>query len=81
MITTLSIIIPSYRRGEILLETLSALSLMSAEGDEILVVDQTEPVSNEVAGTLAERNRVGAIRWIRHQPPGVVGALNRSFES
>jgi GT2 family glycosyltransferase len=56
MITNLSIVLPTYLRGEILLETLSALSLMCAEGDETLVVDQTEEVSNVVAGRLAERN-------------------------
>lgn len=40
--TKLSVVIPSYRRGEILLDTVAALLNLPVRPDEILLIDQTE---------------------------------------
>ncbi len=71
-----SIVMPSYQRAGVLLRTLDHLLGLEPQPGEILVVDQTDTQPPDVARVLTRLGREGRIRWMRHQPPGVVGAMN-----
>ncbi len=74
---SLSIVIPTYGRDNVLCDTIRALIALETRADEILVVDQTLEHESATAERLAAWEAEGRIRWIRHQPPGTVGAMNR----
>lgn len=76
---TLSIAIPSYRRGAMLLETLERIQALEAAPAEVLVIDQTERHPEEVARRLGALAREGAIRWVRLERPSIPGAMNRAL--
>lgn len=72
----ISVVVPSYRREAVLVETLRAVSRQLAEGDEVVVVDQTpghEPATEEA---LAELCRSAAVRWYRKGRPSICEAMN-----
>lgn len=71
----ITVVIPTYRRGQVLLDTLRHLAALRPVA-EILVVDQTESPAPEIEQALRGLEGAGAIRRFRRQPPGVVGALN-----
>ncbi len=73
---TLSVVIPTYRRGAILLRTLDLLAQLDAPPGEILVVDQTEEHPAGVEAELARMKAEGRIRWIRLSPPSIPRAMN-----
>lgn len=73
---TLSIAIPSYRRGAVLLETLERIQALEAAPAEVLVIDQTERHPEEVARRLGALARDGAIRWIHLERPSIPRAMN-----
>ncbi len=74
---SLSIVIPTYGRDNVLCDTIRALIALETRADEIVVVDQTPEHESATAERLAAWEAEGRIRWIRHQPPGTVGAMNR----
>ena len=74
----ISIVIPTYNRGEVLVDTLSALLAMTGY-HELIVVDQTDIRDQAVEAKLHAWQTEGKIRMIRHQPPGVVAAMNRGL--
>lgn len=75
----LSIAIPSYRREQILLDTLDYLLALDHGSAEILVLDQTEQRQPATAQRLGELDRVGSIRWIRLTTPSIPQAMNRGL--
>jgi len=75
----LSIVIPSYRREQVLLDTLGLLLALPVPADEILVIDQTEQHQPATAEQLAELNACCAIRWIVQRPPSIPAAMNRGL--
>ncbi len=76
---SLTIVIPTYGRDEVLCDTIAQLLVQSPPADEILVVDQTPQHAPATTQLLTRWHRAGAIRWIRHEPPGTVGAMNRGL--
>ncbi len=74
---SLSIIIPTYGRNNVLCDTVRSLLKLETRADEIVVVDQTVKHETATAEQLVTRNTEGSIRWIRHHPPGTVGSMNR----
>ncbi len=73
---TISVIIPTYRREQVLLDTLESVARLLLPGDEILVVDQTplhEPATEEALRRLAA---LGTIRWYRRSRPSQCEAMN-----
>ena len=73
---SISVIIPTYKREAVLVETLQQLSMLLKPGDEILVIDQT--LDHEPA-TIAALERLageGAIRWYRRSRPSQNEAMN-----
>ena len=75
--TTLSIVIPTYERGEILLATLEMLLTQDRLADEVIVVDQTDyKASDPVAQKLAELDLGKRIIWLRLTKPSIPHAMN-----
>lgn len=74
---SLSIIIPTYGRNNVLCDTIRALIALETRADDILVVDQTLEHESATAERLAAWEAEGSIRWIHQEPPGTVGAMNR----
>jgi GT2 family glycosyltransferase len=72
----LSIVIPTYGRDEVLLETLKHLFELDPRPSEIIVVDQTEQHSDGVSAALDLWQTSGRVRWLRLKDPSIPGAMN-----
>ncbi len=72
----LAVVIPSYRRGQIALDTLHALLALPQPADEILLVDQTQDHPAEVVAQLQALHDAGRIRWLRLPEPSIPCAMN-----
>lgn len=79
MRSALSIVIPTYGRERVLVDTIQHLLSLPDPADEIVVMDQTEQHEAGTEAKLSVWNASGAIVWVRHQPAGHVGALNRGL--
>ena len=71
-----SIVIPSYRRERVLLETLSSLLALPTPAAELLVVDQTEQHERATGQALEAMHDRGQIRWLRLTEPSIPQAMN-----
>jgi GT2 family glycosyltransferase len=74
-----SIIVATYNRDEVLLETLARLFALNPPASEIIVVDQTKNHSREVSSSLDAWQTSGRIRWLRLRDPSIPGAMNRGL--
>ncbi|MCU0780282.1 MAG: glycosyltransferase [Akkermansiaceae bacterium] len=72
----ISIVIPTYRREQVLLDTLDALLRQEPAAAEILVVDQTEGHEPDTTARLAAWDAAGLLRWLRLERPSVTAAMN-----
>jgi GT2 family glycosyltransferase len=72
----ISVVIPTYCREQVLLDTLHLLLPLLRPGDELLAVDQTPRHEPAVEQRLHELAASGAIRWFRRDKPGVCEAMN-----
>jgi len=72
----ISIVIPTYRRDQVLLETLDPLLNLQPRAAEILVVDQTLRHAPETEARLRQLDGAGSIRWLRLDRPSIPGAMN-----
>ncbi len=71
-----SVVIPTYRREQVLLDTIGYLRPQVAGRGEIVVVDQTAQHEPAVARELTELDASGAIRWLRRAQPSIPAAMN-----
>lgn len=74
-----SIAIPTYNRGPILVETLPKLFALDPAPAEIIVVDQTRELPADIERQLNAWNDEGRIRWIRLPQPSIPGAMNHAL--
>lgn len=74
-----TIVIPTYRRERVLVESLEHLLALPDRAEEILVVDQTEQHESATSEYLEALDVGGSIRWIRQQPPSITAAMNRGL--
>lgn len=74
--STISIVVPTYRREAVLVATLKALLELRETADEILVVDQTLQHEEPTERALREWEQVNAIRRIRLPRPSIPRAMN-----
>ena len=74
-----TVVIPTYRRGEILLRTLDRLCRLAAAPGEILVADQTEEHPADVERELCRLEAEGTVRRLRLSPPSIPRAMNRGL--
>lgn len=73
---SISIIIPTFFREEILLETVGLLLELDSPADEILIVDQTPEHDRETGRQLQQWHDAGVINWIRLEKPSIPHAMN-----
>lgn len=74
-----SIVIPTYRRDDVLIATIGYLLKLDPAPSEILVIDQTEKHLEAVERILRKWETVCAIRLVRLGKPSVTGAMNRGL--
>lgn len=72
----LSAVIPTYRREQVLLNTVTQLLSLNPAPSEILIVDQTTDHEEETIQTLKKWEQTGKIRWLRLEAPSVTHAMN-----
>lgn len=71
-----TVAIPTYRRGEVLLRTLNLVFRLVPAPGEVIVMDQTEQHPPEVERELHSLAEAGRIRWLRFSPPSIPRAMN-----
>src|SRR5262245_6899176 len=72
----LSIIVPTFHREQVLVDTVGMVLEQTQAGDELLVIDQTprhEPATEQALAAWAQGGR---LRWYRKLRPGQVEAMN-----
>lgn len=77
--TGISVVIPTYRREQVLLDTLNYLFPLLPQASEVLVIDQTEVHDHETDAALHAWAAAGRIRWIRLGKPSITHAMNRGL--
>jgi GT2 family glycosyltransferase len=71
-----SVVIPTYQREWVLVETIDYLLELQPAPAEIVVVDQTARHVPDTHRALAELESAEKIRWIRLAPPSITHAMN-----
>ena len=75
----LTIAIPTYRREQVLIETIESLLALDPRAAEILVLDQTADHEPQTEVMLRKWNEEGQVRWIRLAEPSIPGAMNKGL--
>ncbi|MFN0111802.1 MAG: glycosyltransferase family 2 protein [Blastocatellia bacterium] len=73
---SISVVIPTYRREQVLLDTITQLLHLNPAPAEILLVDQTSEHEKETELALKKLEQAGKIRWLRLQTPSITHAMN-----
>ncbi len=76
---TVSVIIPTYQREDVLCQTLRQLLDQDRQPDEILIVDQTPAHESETEIFLSHLAKEGKTRVIRQEIPSLSRARNRGI--
>lgn len=76
---TVSIVVPTYCREQVLLDTLGQLLTQDPPALEILVMDQTEQHETATETLLQELSHTNRIRWIRLGKPSIPAAMNQAL--
>lgn len=76
----ITIAIPTYQRGTILLETIDQLRQLVPASLEIIIVDQTTNHELEVERTLANLHTQHIIHWHRLPEPSITHAMNVALQ-
>jgi GT2 family glycosyltransferase len=74
-----SVVIPTYRRERVLLESVEWLLALPDPPSELLLIDQTETHEPDTERRLRELDAAGSLRWIRQQHPSIPEAMNRGL--
>jgi GT2 family glycosyltransferase len=72
----ISIVIPTYNRNEVLVDTVRQLLNLRVAAAELILVDQTLEHSTDAKKVLQRWDNAGAIRWIRLACPSITAAMN-----
>lgn len=75
-VAQISVVIPTYQREQVLIDTIECLSELSPTPAEILVIDQTLNHESGTQSKLDEFQRGGIVRWIRMERPSITAAMN-----
>jgi GT2 family glycosyltransferase len=76
---SVTIVIPTYRREEVLLASVEMLLQLKEPAEEVILVDQTEVHQPATISSLERWNAEGKVRWIRQHPPSITAAMNRGL--
>ncbi len=71
-----SIVVPTYNRGSVLIEMIGHLRRQTTAPVEIVIVDQTERHDAASFTALSALARDGVLNWIRLSRPSIPGAMN-----
>lgn len=77
----LSVVIITYRRDQVLLDTIEYLLAIPGPRAEIIVVDQTEQHTPQALQQLEAHDRANHIRWICRSSPGITPSMNCGAEA
>jgi len=77
----ITVAIPTYNRGAILVETIERLLALDPRADEIVIVDQTAAYPPEVQTRLQGWSADGSIHWIQLPKPSIPGAMNHALRA
>lgn len=77
---SISVVIPTFGRHEVLVDSIRFVLPLLHEGDEFLVIDQTPNHPQAVTDALAEWDASGKIRWLKQAPPSIPDAMNRGLK-
>jgi GT2 family glycosyltransferase len=72
----ISVIIPTYKREQVLLDTIEHLLRLAIRPPEIILIDQTTSHDHATSNLLAKLTEQGNIRWIRLANPSIPHAMN-----
>lgn len=72
----ISVVIPTYGREQVLVETLQRVLELDPLPAEVVVVDQTPDHERETEASLVEWSAQGRIRWIRRAMPSIPASMN-----
>lgn len=72
----ISVVIPSYLRERVLVDTVGAVLRQLGERDEIVVVDQTRAHEAATEAAIGELVASGRVRWYRKSRPSICEAMN-----
>ena len=75
----ITVAIPTYRREQVLIDTIRSLGGLVRRPGEILVVDQTSDHAPETEASLRHWNESGEIRWLRLPRPSIPRAMNEAL--
>lgn len=73
---SISVVIPTFGRNQVLADTIRHLLALPAPPRELIVVDQTPRHDVDVEAQLSGWNREGRIHWVRRALPSITGAMN-----
>ncbi len=77
---SIDIVIPSYQRGEILVQTIKLLSQQKESYSSLLIIDQTDySDDSELSEQLNELHQQGIINWLRIDEPSIPNAMNQGL--
>ena len=76
----ISIVIPTFHRGKVLLETLASLFEQRPSFNELIIVDQTPEHAEAVDIQLSDWQAKGFIVWVRMDHPTITGAMNKGLQ-
>jgi GT2 family glycosyltransferase len=79
MSSELSLVIPTYRREAVLVDTVRRCLALCPAPAEVLVVDQTPNHEPETERALSAWLDTGHIRWIRLKTPSITHAMNQGL--
>ncbi|WP_436714935.1 glycosyltransferase [Roseiconus lacunae] len=72
----ISIVIPTYGRDAVLIQTICSLLELAHPANEILIVDQSMTHDEPTERQLSEWAHGQTIRWIRRRSPSITAAMN-----
>lgn len=76
---SISVIIPTFRREAVLIDTIKYLHGLSPAPEEILIIDQTAEHEFVTKSMLDKFSKEGSIRWIKLDKPSIPSAMNHGL--
>jgi len=76
VVTTCSIVVPTFQRRSVAIDSLHQLLPLLGVGDELILVDQTPDHPAEIQAELTKLHHTGRIQWLRLSAPNIPSAMN-----
>jgi GT2 family glycosyltransferase len=80
-VPSLGVAIPTYRRGQVLIDTIEFLVSLPAAPREILILDQTESHDAATQAALSKFVSAGLVKWMRLPFPSITCAMNAGLRA